>query len=317
MEEALVGKKYSCECGGGEDAQSVYACPLEGTYKNQDGSTNGVASTRFDWVFTGLGTEASPGKIDIMMNDGVRSNSWDATPGHYDYYYTVAWKGTLSGCVISEGKCLEVIGTDVGEQDCYNYACAETAISCPPEGAPVCAPLGTPECHMQPCDVAPSNALGFAVSCLKQANAAGQFVCYFEQPGSYAPMSMSCSVGNCLYNLTNATGSIVYGDTVRTTPRGLAWQEATLAAATATLVAVALAAEALRRRAEAHRERAFHTQPLQTQPLQTQPLQTQACTAASAAAASKVVGALMEPPDEAFGSPLLGCFESAHSTGSG
>lgn len=259
-----MGKKYSCACGGGQDAQSAYVCPLQGTFKNRDGSSNGVASTRFDWVFTGLGTAASPGTITLSQNAGVRSNSWDkvSEPGHYDYFYAVTWAGTLRNCVISEGSCLEVVGTDVGQQACYNYDCAETDIHCPPAGLPVCSPTGTAECKMQSCDVVPSNALGFSVSCLKAANAAGQFVCYFEQPGTYAPMSMTCSVGNCLYNASNATGGdFDYGDTVRYVPSGLAWQEAALAAGTSFLVAAALVAEFLRRRAEQRREEAFQESP--------------------------------------------------------
>ena len=259
MEEAVMGKKYSCACGGGEDTQSVFACPLQGTFKNKDGSSNGVSSTRFDWIFTGLGTEDSPGTITLTQNAGVRSNSWDkvSEPGHYDYFYTVPWAGTLSDCVISEGKCLEVSGTDVGNQDCYNYDCAATNIHCPPEGVPVCSPTGTTECKMQSCDVVPTNELGFSVSCFKAANAAGQFVCYFQQPGTYAPMSMTCSVGNCLYNISNATGAIDYGVTSRYVPKGIAWQGTTLGACISFVVLAAILIESLRRRIERNREVAF------------------------------------------------------------
>ena len=259
-----MGKKYSCACGGGEDTQSVFACPLQGTFKNKDGSSNGVSSTRFDWIFTGLGTEASPGTITLTQNAGVRGNSWDkvSEPGHYDYFYTVPWSGTLSDCVISEGKCLEVSGTDVGGQDCYNYDCAATNIQCPPEGVPVCSPTGTTECKMQSCDVVPTNELGFSVSCLKAPNAIGQFVCYFQQPGTYAPMSMTCNVGNCLYNISNATGAIDYGDTSRYKPKGIAWQGVTLGACIAFVVLAAILIESLRRRVEQSREDAFQSSQL-------------------------------------------------------
>lgn len=37
----------------------------------------------------------------------------------------------------------------------------------------------------------------------------------------YSPLSMTCSVGNCLYNITNTTGGAIdFGDTVYEKPRG-------------------------------------------------------------------------------------------------
>ena len=245
--EAAIGKKFSCACGGGEDSQSKVACPLQGTYKNMDGSSSGKSSTRFDWIFYGLGTASSPGSIKFLENVGARGNSWDGSnTGHYDYLYAVEWEGTLSDCVISEGKCMTVLGTDVGEQDCVNYECKKTQVQCPPEGAPIC-PDGPDTCLMKPCEVLPSNSLGFDVSCLKSPNADGSFVCYFEQPGAYAPMSMTCNVGNCLYNSTNSSGISDYAATTRYVPKGLSSQMTILAAGVISLMVVAILIELVRR----------------------------------------------------------------------
>jgi hypothetical protein len=63
----------------------------------------------------------------------------------YDYYYPVVWSGELEECVITEGKCMAVTGTDVGSQDCFNYNCKNTNIQCPPKGLPVC-PGGANSC---------------------------------------------------------------------------------------------------------------------------------------------------------------------------
>ena len=46
----------------------------------------------------------------------------------------------------------------------------------------------------------PANGIGFSLSCLlEEGPEAGQHVCYFTQPHSISPLSMTCSVGDCLY----------------------------------------------------------------------------------------------------------------------
>lgn len=47
----------------------------------------------------------------------------------------------------------------------------------------------------------PSSDLPIELSCLvdEAPNTNGAHVCYVQQLGGYAPMSMTCSVGNCLY----------------------------------------------------------------------------------------------------------------------
>ena len=148
-EEAMLGKKFSCMCGGGEDAQSKYVCPLQGTYKNVDGS-DGATTSRFDWTFTGYGTSSSPGSISLEMNAGIHGNSWtENEPGRFNYFYPILWSGNLDQCVITEGPCMYVKGTDVSSKTCYNYDCGTTDISCPPEGLPVC-PGGVNNCDSVP-----------------------------------------------------------------------------------------------------------------------------------------------------------------------
>ena len=107
----------------------------------------------------------------------------------------------------------------------------------------------------------PASGYDFSISCLKDPNPDGSFVCYYSQSGGAGsnPMSMTCNVGTCLYNITNSTGEgkISFGDTHRYVPRGLAWQEATLLAATCSVLGLALLLELLRRRSEQAKQAGF------------------------------------------------------------
>jgi len=111
------------------------------------------------------------------------------------------------------------------------------------------------------CNVYPANGYEFSISCLKDPNPDGTFVCYYAQSGGAGsnPMSMTCNVGTCLYNLTNTTGGgkISYADTHRYVPRGLAWQEATLLGATCGVLGTAVLLEFLRRRSEQAKQAGF------------------------------------------------------------
>ena len=46
-------------------------------------------TTRFDWTFKGLGTEESPGSIELSMIAGTKTWSWQDVPGQFDYYYPI------------------------------------------------------------------------------------------------------------------------------------------------------------------------------------------------------------------------------------
>jgi ABC-type multidrug transport system fused ATPase/permease subunit len=134
------------------------------------------------------------------------------------------------------------------------------------------------------CNVYPASGYDFSISCLKAPNPDGSFVCYYAQGGGAGsnPMSMTCSVGNCLYNLTNATGGsgkITYADTDRYVPAGLAWQEACLLGATCGVLGVALALEGLRRQRERRRHLDFKLR------------QVRAARAAAAVAVADAAGA--------------------------
>jgi len=245
-DEAATGKKFSCVCGGGEDTLSPTTCPLQGSYATEVGKKGtGPPVTRFDWLFKGYGTPNSPGKITLEMNAGIHGMSWADTdaPSEFDYFYPIVWAGDITGCTISKGKCMDVPGSNVKNQDCYNYKCDDTQISCPPEGLASC-PGGANNCanvpgtdtkyQMHKCTITPENNIGFEISCLQKSNSDGSFVCYYQQPGGYSPLSMTCNVGNCLYNLTN-TSKIDYDETDRFIPRGTAWQESLLVVVTATV----------------------------------------------------------------------------------
>lgn len=156
-----MGKKFSCYCGGGEDSLSQSACNAQGQYKEPTGSynpdtgtplvTKGATVTRFDWTFHGTGSDDSPGSISLAMNAGIHGNTWaeDTDGEEFRYFYPVVWSGTLDECVITEGNCMDVYGTDVKNQQCYNYDCGNTEINCPPKGLPSC-PGGANNCGVIP-----------------------------------------------------------------------------------------------------------------------------------------------------------------------
>ena len=242
--EALEGKRFSCVCGGGEDQLSRAVCPLQGQYcekyehYNDDpdnegwqcNSAKGSFATRFDWTFTGIGSDDEPGTIKLEMNAGIKGMSFEwQNPGQFDYYWPIVWAGDLSNCKITEGKCLAVPGTDVSKKDCYNFHCGDTQVHCPPEGFEEC-PGGANNCDdvphdddsvkqqpylMHKCNAVPVNDIEFDISCLKEKQPGGSFVCYYYQgdSGLSAPMSMTCNVGQCLYNTSNTTNGDIDYDT--------------------------------------------------------------------------------------------------------
>ena len=203
------------------------------------------------------------------MNAGYHGLSWAAYPTEYDYMYPIVWEGELTGCVISEGDCM-ALGTsssdDFASQQCYNYVCEDTQIYCPPRGLPSC-PGGANNCdtpagedkmyQMHKCNVTPLSNKDFQISCLKDSSGDNSFVCFYKQTGGYAPLSMTCKTGGCLYNNTNSSGRIHYGDTERAVPLGLDWQEESLILVTGSILGVALALEVARRQVEAKKEAAF------------------------------------------------------------
>ncbi|CAN0512605.1 unnamed protein product, partial [Ectocarpus sp. 12 AP-2014] len=84
------------------------------------------------------------------------------------------------------------------------YDCADTQGSCPPEGYPVCD--GFPECvsdsgdeyQVHTCTGAPASDKALTIACQDQ-QVNGTYICWYQQPGEFAPLSMTCSVGSCLY----------------------------------------------------------------------------------------------------------------------
>jgi hypothetical protein len=76
LDEATVGKKFSCSCGGGEDALSKTACTQMGQYLDPDGNPTGT-TTRIDWTFVGQGSAANPGTIRLAESAGIRGNSFE------------------------------------------------------------------------------------------------------------------------------------------------------------------------------------------------------------------------------------------------
>ena len=86
--------------------------------------------------------------------------------------------------------------------------------ACPPAGYERAMCPGFPECGSLPwdatkkwesqhCGSVPRSGEALYLSCLEAPTADGGHVCYFEQPGGYAPFSFTCFTGDCVYE--NAT----------------------------------------------------------------------------------------------------------------
>ena len=249
IQETIIGKQFSCSCGSEGDSFSAKTCPLQGQYcdkydhydevtREWTCGNDGSFTTRFDWTFFGIGSDDSPGEIKLAQNAGIKGYSMETTPEQFRYYYPIVWAGTLSNCVISKGYCMDVPNIpDVAKQQCYNFVCGKTDISCPPEGYEEC-PGGANHCdnvpgyddktyYMHKCNVVPDNSGPFQISCLQEANNDGSFVCYYNQGDQgYSPMSMTCNVGQCLYNTSNYTddGGVEYDVKNIEAPSGIEWQ---------------------------------------------------------------------------------------------
>ena len=152
-EEFIMGKRFSCACGGGEENAALQreACSASGSYilDPNDPSSEGTYITRFDWTIKGMGTDESPGSVDIAMTLGTYTKTFENIPGRFDYLYPIGWSGVLDGCKISQGPCMDVPFTNVKDKLCNNYVCETTDISCPPYGLPEC-PGGANSCDDVP-----------------------------------------------------------------------------------------------------------------------------------------------------------------------
>jgi len=235
----------------------VYAASL--TDKKLPSGADGAPVTRFDWTYF------SSGSIELAMNAGIHSRSWEDYPGEFDYLYPIVWTADLTGCTITEGECMALGGSndDFAEQVCINYKCVDTEVSCPPKDKPEC-PGGVNSCdvpegqkkpyQMHRCSVLPDSGVAFETSCLKEPNEDGSFLCFFKQPTLTAPMSMTCYTGTCLYNATNGTDTVDYDETSRLIPRGLLWQQLMLGCFVVSIIIFAVAIRLIGKRMEDRRE---------------------------------------------------------------
>mmetsp|Transcript_68689 Transcript_68689/g.191581 ORF Transcript_68689/g.191581 Transcript_68689/m.191581 type:complete len:1747 (-) Transcript_68689:1259-6499(-) len=216
VEETKDGKRFSCTCGGGEDITSKTACQEQ-------------LLTAWEFKMFGSGFAGDEIRIESRAYMGVhrqmdlyaRKDWIDKYPDIIKYEYPENWNANITGCVATTGKCMDVPFTDVGEQNCINWVCEDTQIKCPPEGYETCPGWDgvmncdcmdppdlygdDPNCqknyYVPKCAVVPANDIGFSLSCLidETHDGSGLHVCYFTQPHSVSPLSMTCTVGNCLY----------------------------------------------------------------------------------------------------------------------
>ncbi|CAN0402831.1 unnamed protein product, partial [Ectocarpus sp. 8 AP-2014] len=54
------------------------------------------------------------------------------------------------------------------------------------------------EYQVHTCTGAPASDKGLTITCQDQ-QVNGTYICWYQQPGEFAPLSMTCSVGSCLY----------------------------------------------------------------------------------------------------------------------
>ncbi|KAG5187993.1 hypothetical protein JKP88DRAFT_275951 [Tribonema minus] len=65
---------------------------------------------------------------------------------------------------------------------------------------------GTEQLHRIPaykthkCDAIPQYGKAFMVMCELEPTADGRVVCYYQQPGRFAPLSLTCAAGGCVYD---------------------------------------------------------------------------------------------------------------------
>ncbi|KAG5190218.1 hypothetical protein JKP88DRAFT_175870, partial [Tribonema minus] len=189
------GKLVSCTCGGGEDDWSALLCAQQ-------------PDTRLELTVRGFGNATHPATIDVIETAAIRRKADEAWPGQYDYWFPAVFNGSLTGCEVSVGKCLDIPGTTLAQRDCTVFACAATRTQCPPPGYDVCD--GFPDCRAPPgapgaykthkCDAIPQSGKAFTVTCEVAPTADGRFVCYYQQPGGFAPLSVTCAAGGCVYD---------------------------------------------------------------------------------------------------------------------
>ncbi|CAM9125191.1 unnamed protein product [Ectocarpus sp. 6 AP-2014] len=197
------GKVLSCSLGGGGDKFSGDLDDLQ-------------PDTWVEFTIKGSGTAESLAVMTFTEFAGTETIIREAWPGEHDFYYPVIYEGVATDCTVSEGPCLPVADTDIGEQQCVWYDCEDTQGSCPPEGYPVCD--GFPECvndsgdeyQVHTCTGAPASDKALTIACQDQ-QVDGTYICWYQQPGEFAPLSLTCSVGSCLYE---GGEEVPVGDTV-------------------------------------------------------------------------------------------------------
>ncbi|CAM9554685.1 unnamed protein product, partial [Ectocarpus sp. 13 AM-2016] len=186
-----AGKIFSCSCGGGEDGWTDFLCDQQ-------------PDTWIQWAVTGGGTEEDPAFVVLEEFAGIHARTEEKWPGQYKYHYPKIFDGSAGPCKVYRDKCFPIGGTDVGERDCVNFECGDTEGLCPPDEYPMCD--GFPHCvspngktyETHPCTAVPEGGKSITIAC-QEEKVNGSYVCYYQQPGGFAPLSMTCSVGSCLY----------------------------------------------------------------------------------------------------------------------
>ncbi|CAM9624413.1 unnamed protein product, partial [Chrysoparadoxa australica] len=187
------GKMISCSCGGGEDVWSQALC-------------DGQPGTMSMFHMYGIGTPEDPMTIELTELAATRRLQDESWPGQYDYAYPKVFNATLHNCIVTKGYCLDIAMTDVAKHECTVISCHGVESECPPSGLDQCE--GFPDCvnpdngnayWTHKCNAIPQTDAKFRITCELERNDEGNFICYFEEEGGFAALSLTCQTGQCLY----------------------------------------------------------------------------------------------------------------------
>jgi ABC-type multidrug transport system ATPase subunit len=185
------------------------------------------------------GSAAAPANLNMHVREygGIPDTGRPDVPDwKYRYAYAPVWDANFTGCRWRVSECLEPLPAS---EDCVIYECPGGEVACPPTDVPECpgrnalgcgdGPNGTSagKYWQHPCNplVTPqSKGVTFwcplepATSDASAASAddgggrggrsagGGAHLCYWTQPGVIPSFAVTCSVGNCLYEETDAGG---------------------------------------------------------------------------------------------------------------
>ena len=184
------------------------------------------------------GSAAAPANLNMHVREygGIPDTGRPDVPDwKYRYAYAPVWDANFTGCRWRVSECLEPLPAS---EDCVIYECPGGEVACPPTDVPECPgrnalgcgdgpngtsagkywqhpcnPLVTPQskgvtfwCPLEPATSDASDASADGGGSGGRSAGGGAHLCYWTQPGVIPSFAVTCSVGNCLYEETDAGG---------------------------------------------------------------------------------------------------------------